>query len=585
MAADEGQRKLAAILAADVAGYSRLMADDERATVRTLTEYREVFTEHVEAHQGRVVDTAGDSVLATFDSVVEAVEAAVEVQSALAECNERLPEHRRMQFRIGVNLGDIIIRDDGTVYGDGVNVAARLESLAEPSGVMLSEDAYRQVRTKTTFGFADAGEHKVKNIAEPVRVYRWTDAAADSIPGMAGAEGALLLPDKSSIAVLPFVNMSDDAEQEYFADGLTEDIITELSRFQTFFVIARNSSFAYKGQSINVGKIGQELGVAYVVEGSVRKASNRVRITAQLVEAASGNHIWAERYDHDLTDMFDVQDEVTRSIVAAVPGRLESADLNRIKRKRPEDMAVYDYVLRGKMHHHRGTKDDNTEALRLLDKAIDLDPQFAESYAWKACTLGQALARGFGDNKEELFAQDVEAVEKALSLDENNFECHWIMCEVRMMVARLEEAELHHQKAFALNPNDPRVVAQRSELLTWLGRPVEGVDWARQAMRLDPYNAAGRAHLLGRALYMARSYADAIKAFKQVRVPGFSHHAEIAACYAQLGSDEKAGLHAGKVLSLKPDFSIADHVQGLPFKESQDREQYQAGLCKAGLPE
>jgi adenylate cyclase len=310
-----------------------------------------------------------------------------------------------------------------------------------------------------------------------------------------------------------------------------------------------------------------------------------MRVVVQLIEAACGKHIWAERYDNDLTDIFDLQDEVTRSIVAAIPGRLESADLNRIKRKRPEDMAVYDYVLRGKMHHHRGTKDDNTEALRLLDKAIEMDPEFAEAYAWKACTLGQALARGFGDNKEELFAQDVEACEKALSLDENNFECHWIMCEVRMMVARMDEAELHHQKAFALNPNDPRVVIQRSELLTWLGRPIEGVDWARQAMRLDPYNATGRAHLLGRALYVARSYEDAIEAFRQVRAPSFKHHAEIAGCHAQLGSDERASLHAGMVLSLKPDFSIADHVEGLHFKEPRDRDQYWDGLAKAGLPE
>ena len=585
MAADQGERKLAAILAADVVGYTRLMADDDRATIDTLTDYREVFSEYVAARKGHIVDAVGDSVLAMFDSVVEAVEAAVEIQRALRERNEALPVHRAMHFRIGVNLGDIIIRGDGSVYGDGVNVAARLESLAEPGGVMLSEDAYRQVRAKTTLAFADTGTHNVKNVAEPVRGYRWADAAADPIISMAGEEGMPLLPDKSSIAVLPFVNMSGDAEQEYFADGLTEDIITELSRFQTFFVIARNSSFAFKGQSINVGRIGKELGVAYVVEGSVRKAGDRVRITAQLVEAASGNHVWAERYDHDLTDMFDLQDEVTRSIVAAIPGRLENADLNRIKRKRPEDMAVYDYVLRGKMHHHRGTKDDNTEALRLLDKAIDLDPEFAESYAWKACTLGQALARGFGDDKEDLFAQDVAAVEKALSLDENNFECHWIMCEVRMMVARLEEAERHHQKAFALNPNDPRVVAQRSELLTWLGRAEEAVDWARQAMRLDPYNASGRAHLLGRALYVARRYADAIEAFKQVRVPSFSHHAVIAACHARLGSVEKARTHAHEVLRLEPDFSIADHVQGLSFKDSRDREHYQTGLCEAGLPD
>ena len=579
------ERRLAAILAADVVGYSRLMGEDEAGTLARLKSLRkELVKPKITGGRGRIVKLMGDGLLAEFPSVVEAVRCAVEIQQDMAGREAGLPDEQRIRLRIGVNLGDIIV-EGSDIYGDGVNVAARLEGLAEPGGICISGKVYEEVGNKLPTAFEDLGEQEVKNIPEPVRVYRWTDAAADTIPGMAGAEGALPLPDKPSIAVLPFVNMSGDAEQEYFADGLTEDIITELSRFQTFFVIARNSSFAYKGQSVNVGKIGQELGVAYVVEGSVRKASNRVRITAQLVEAASGNHIWAERYDHDLTDMFDLQDEVTRSIVAAIPGRLESADLNRIKRKRPEDMAVYDYVLRGKMHHHRGTKDDNTEALRLLDKAIELDPEFAESYAWKACTLGQALARGFGDNKEELFAQDVEAVEKALSLDENNFECHWIMCEVRMMVARLEEAELHHQKAFALNPNDPRVVAQRSELLTWLGRPVEGVDWARQAMRLDPYNAAGRAHLLGRALYIARSYEDAIEAFKQVRVPSFSHHAEIAACYAQLGSDEKASLHAGKVLSLKPDFSIADHVQGLPFKESRDRDQYRDGLRKAGLPE
>jgi len=246
---------------------------------------------------------------------------------------------------------------------------------------------------------------------------------------------------------------------------------------------------------------------------------------------------------------------------------------------------VYDYVLRGKMHHHRSTKDDNTEALRLLDKAIEMDPEFSEAYAWKACTLGQALARGFGDDKDDLFKRDVEACEKALSLDENNFECHWIMCEVRMMVTRLEDAELHHQKAFELNSNDPRVVAQRSEMLTYLGHPLEGADWARKAMRLDPYNAAGRAHLLGLALYVAGNLADAIEAFRQVHTPSFKHHAEIAACHAQLGSDEKTSLHVAEVLRLKPGFSITNHVQGLPFKEQRDRNRYREGLAMAGLPE
>ena len=576
-------RKLTAILSADVKGYSRLMGEDEVATIRTLTAYRELITSLIREHKGRVVDTPGDNLLADFVSVVDSVQCAVRIQQELTTKNVELPDNRKMEFRIGINLGEVIV-DGERIYGDGVNVAARLEGLAEPGGICVSGAVYDQVKNRTDLAFEDLGEQDVKNIDELVHAWKWVaDGPAASASEVATTE-VLPLPDKPSMVVLPFDNMSAEVEQEYFVDGLTEDIITELSRFQTFFVIARHSAFVYKGKAVTVQDVGRELGVHYVVEGSVRKAGDRIRVVVQLIEAASGNHIWAERYDHDLTDMFDLQDEVTRSIVAAIPGRLESADLNRIKRKRPEDMAVYDYVLRGKMHHHRGTQDDNTEALRLLDKAIELDPEFAEAYAWKACTLGQALARGFGDNKEELFAQDVEAVEKALSLDENNFECHWIMCEVRMMVARLEEAELHHQKAFALNPNDPRVVAQRSELLTWLGRPVEGVDWARQAMRLDPYDAAGRAHLLGRALYVARRYADSIEAFKQVRVPRYGHHAEIAGCYAQLGSDEEARLHAGEVLRLKPDFSITDHVQGLPFKESRDREHYRDGLCKAGLP-
>ncbi len=578
------ERRLAAILATDVVGYSRLIRADEEGTIAALKALRaDIIDPKLAEHHGRIVKLMGDGMLAEFASVVDAVRAAVETQQAVTEYNSDLPKDKWIEFRVGINLGDVVI-DGDDIQGDGVNVAARLEGLAEPGGICISAAVYDQVRDKLDMPFRDMGEQDVKNIDRPVRVWQWVAGTAPGTAGSPASSSPLALPDKPSIAVLPFDNLSDEMDQEYFADGLTEDIITELSRFQTFFVIARHSAFVYKGKSVTVQDVGRELGVHYVVEGSVRKAGDRLRVVVQLIEAASGNHIWAERYDRDFGDIFDLQDELTQAIVAAIPGRLESADLNRIKRKRPEDMAVYDYVLRGKMHHHRGTKDDNTEALRLLDKAIELDPEFAEAYAWKACTLGQALARGFGDNKEELFAQDVAAVEKALSLDENNFECHWIMCEVRMLVARLEDAELHHQKAFALNPNDPRVVAQRSELLTWLGRPVEGVDLARQAMRLDPYDAAGRAHLLGRALYMARSYEDAIEAFKQVRAPSFRHHAEIAACYAQLGSDEKASLHAGKVLSLKPDFSIADHVQGLPFKESRDRDQYRDGLRKAGLP-
>ncbi|HSF94824.1 MAG TPA: adenylate/guanylate cyclase domain-containing protein [Thermohalobaculum sp.] len=578
------QRKLAAILSADVAGYSRMMSEDEAGTLATLKAHRaELIDPTVEKFGGRIVKLMGDGALVEFPSVVDAVECAIAIQNGMAERNAGVPDELRIVFRIGINVGDIIVeRDD--IYGDGVNVAARLEGLAEPGGFCVSGKVYEEVGNKLDAAFEDLGPTKVKNIPKSVQVYRWS-MAADTAQRTARAKGALPLSEKPSIAVLPFDNMSGDQEQEYFADGLTEDIITELSRFQSFFVIARHSTFFYKGKQVTMQDVGRDLGVHYVVEGSVRKAGSRMRVVVQLIDANSGSHIWAERYDHDVTDIFDLQDEVTRSIVAAIPGQLESADIDRIRRKRPEDLAVYDYVLRGKMHHHRGTKDDNAEALRLLDKAIKMDPGFSEAYAWKACTLGQALALGFGDDKEDLFARDVAACEKALSLDENNFECHWIMCEVRMMVARLDDAELHHRKAFALNPNDPRVLGQRCELLTWLGRPDEGAEWARMAMRLDPFNAARRAHLLGRALYVAGKYAEAIEAFRQVRAPSFKQHAEIAACHAQLGAVEKAGQHVGEVLQLKPDFSIADHAGGLPFEDPLDGDRYRDGFVKAGLPE
>ena len=595
------ERRLAAILISDVVGYSRLMGADEAGTLIVVKALRqELFAPRIAEYGGRIVKLMGDGVLVEFPSVVDAVGCAVATQRDAAVRNVGVSADRRVQMRMGINLGDVIVEDDD-IYGDGVNVAARLQELSAPGGLALSATAHEHVAGKVEIDFEDDGEHELKNMVNPVRVYLWReDDPVDVRSQIVGTADTLTLPAKPAIAVLPFENMSGDAEQEYFADGLTEDIITELSRFQTFFVIARNSSFTYKGKPVIIQDVGRELGVHYVLEGSVRKVGDRVRATAQLIEAASGNHIWAERYDHKLVDVFEVQDEVTRCIVAAIPGRLIGADFNRIKRKGLENLAAYDYTLRGRIHHHRGTQEDNTEALRLLGKAIELDPEFAEAYAWQSCTLGQAQARGFGDNKEELFALEVEAAEKALSLDANNITCQWNMCELNMewgnrafgelgprsdVGARLERAELHHQKAFSLNPNDPRVVAQRGELLTWQGHPGEGADWARLAMRLDPYDAAGRAHLLGRALHVAKLYADAIEAFEKVGVLRYGHHAEIAACNARLESNEKAKLHVAEVLRLKPDFTIAGYMQGLPFRENRDIEHHRDGLRKAGLPE
>ena len=391
MATDEGLRKLAAILAADVAGYSRLMADDERATVRTLTQYREVFAEHVAAHRGRIVDTAGDSVLATFDSVVEAVEAAVEIQRALGECNEALDEHRRMHFRIGVNLGDIIHRDDGTIYGDGVNAAARLEALAAPGRVMLSGSAHEQVEGKLDVGLADAGSHEVKNIVKPVRAWRVvlggdevvTDlptkprgrlfaAAAIAILVAAGfsawwlireasptmmtasgrptADPVLAMPTGPTIAVLPFDNLGGDPEQDYFADGLTEDIITALSRFGELRVIARNSTFQYQGQATDIREVGSALGADYVLEGSVRRADDALRIAAQLLDVRDGAHIWSEQFDRDLTAdaIFAIQDTITVEVPSAISGYNGAIATQRLAEatgNRTEDLAAYECVL------------------------------------------------------------------------------------------------------------------------------------------------------------------------------------------------------------------------------------------------
>jgi adenylate cyclase len=582
---DSGLRhRLAAILAADVVGYSRLMAQDDRATLGLLDASRGVFRARVEANQGRVVDLAGDSVLAVFETASGAVNAALEIQKALAITGEAQAEARRMRFRIGIHLGDVIEKADGTVYGDGVNIAARLEGLAEPGGITLSGMVHEAVRSRVAAQFADLGEQSVKNIGAPVRAFRVLREASDAAAAVLGP-AALPLPGKPSIAVLPFTNMGGDAEHEYFADGIVEDIITELSRYSELFVIARNSTFTYKGRAVKVQDVRRDLGVHYVVEGSVRRSGNRVRLTVQLIDATTGNHVWAERYDRDFVDLFDLQDELTRAIVATLPGRLGAAEAERLRRKPPSDMAAFDYLLAGKIHHHRATPEDNDEALRLLDKAIALDPQFAQAYAWKACTLGQAAERGFRDPPEKFLMLAWEEINKAVALDENDVECHRLLCEVCIETRQLDQAVMHNERALAMNPNDPRLVAQKGEVLTWLGQPAEAVEWLKTAMRLDPHGAPARAHLLGRALFGARQYAEALEAFRRIRSPRPGHLAFMAACAAQLDRDDEARERLAAALALKPDLAIKSFVAGLFYREASDREHLAAALRKAGLPE
>lgn len=583
MAQERVQRRLAAILAADVVGYSRLMAADEPGTLAALKILRQELMEPCIAERGgRIVKLMGDGALVEFASALDAVECAVAIQRGMEQRNADLPESRHVILRIGINLGDVII-DGQDIYGDGVNVAARLESLAEPGGICLSDMAHSAVQGKLDIVFEDRGEHELKNIARPLRLWSW---AAYSGSVDSSAHGArVTLSDKPSIAVLPFDNMSRDPDQDFFADGIVDELITELSRFSDLFVIARNSTFAYKGRAVKVQNVGRELGVAHVLEGGVRKAGSRVRITVQLIDAANGNHIWAERYDREYADIFDLQDEITQAIVGVLPGRVELAAAAKLKRKRLGDMAAYDYLLAGRIHHDRGTQADNIEALRLLDKAIELEPDYAAAWAWRACTLGQALDFDYLGDPENVFRQAVESVEKAMQLDDNDVNCHRLLCEVNMDQNRLDLAQKHHERAFMLNPNDVRIVAQRGELLTWVGRPEEGAEWVKKAMRLDPFAMHKRAHLLGRALYATRRYAEALDAFKEIPTPRYTHLADMAACHAQLEETAAAEARAAELLRLKPSFSTRAYVARLHYVKPEHRAHHSEGLYKAGLPD
>jgi adenylate cyclase len=572
------QRKLAAILSADVAGFSRLMGEDEAATVRTLGTCRNLVADVIAKHRGRVVDMPGDNVLAEFISAVDAVQAAAAMQAQLTECNATLPEPRRMTFRIGVNLGDVI-EDEGRIYGDGVNIAARVQTLAEPGGICISGKVHEEVRRKLDAGFVDLGEHELKNIAGPIRIFRMQGAnqrQAAAVPALRA---------KPSLFVHPFANMSGEAEQEFFADGLTEDIITELSRFRELFVISRNTSFKYKGRPLDVQNVAKELGVQYVVEGSVRKAGNRVRITVQLIDAETDRHIWAERYDRELADIFAIQDEVTGAIVCTLPGRVEAATRDRAARKPTDNMAAYECVLAAKVLHHRSKREDCAQALRLIDRAIELDPDYAHAHAWRACILGQQWIYGWCVDKEATWNGVREELTIALSLDDNDNDVHRILAALNINQNEFDKAAYHQARALSLNPNDDLIVVQQGELLTWLGQPEQGIDWIRKAMRLNPYHPARFWYHLGRAFFAARHYAEAIEAVQHIDSPDHVHHALLAGSHAQMGNAAAAARHAGEVLKRMPEFHVdKDYLPLLHYKRESDLAHHREAVLKAGLP-
>jgi len=582
------RQRLATILVADVAGYSRLMGSDECGTVASLDSARTVFRTEVAAHRGRVVDMAGDSVLAVFDSAAGAVDCALAVQRTLGDAAREVAESCRMLFRIGIHLGDVMEKDDGTVYGDGVNIAARLEGLADPGGVAVSESVLGVVKRRVAASFDDLGEQHVKNIAEPVRAYRVRAGAVAAAEGVAAAAPARAAAprervDKPSIAVLPFDNMSGDPEQDFFADGITEDIITELSRFRELFVISRNSSFKYKGKPVNVQQFARELGVQYVVEGSVRKAARRVRITVQLIDAETDRHVWAERYDRDLEDIFAIQDEVTMAIVAVLPGRVEAAARDRASRKTTDNMAAYECVLTGKVLHHRSNRDDNAKAQQLLDRAIELDPNYAHAHAWKACVLGQTWVYNWCESRTETQARIMESLKAALALDDNDSDVHRILAAINVIQENFDEAVYHQRRALGLNPNDDLVVVQQGEILTWLGQPEEGIEWIRKAMRLNPYHPERFWSHLARACFAARQYRHAIDALKCIAAPDPLQRALGAGCQALLGDAVAAEEQRRAALAAAPALTIAEVLASLHYRDPAHREHHRESLARAGF--
>ena len=587
------RQRLATILVADAAGYSRLMGCDECGTVAALDRARLVFSEAIAAHQGRVVDMAGDSVLAVFDSAAGAVDCALAVQGTLEASANELAEDCRMRFRIGIHLGDVMEKSDGTVYGDGVNIAARLEGLAEPGGIAVSESVLAVVKKRVAASFDDLGEQHVKNIAEAVRAWRVRAGAAPVAARAAGDAGARVASaeararervDKPQVAVLPFDNMSGESEQEFFADGITEDIITELSRFKELFVISRNSSFKYKGSAVDVQKFARELGVQYVVEGSVRKAGRRVRITVQLIDATTDRHLWAERYDRELEDIFAIQDEVTSAIVATLPGRVEAAARDQASRKTTENMAAYECVLTGKVLHHRSNRADNARAQQLLERAIGLDPSYAHAHAWKACVLGQTWTYNWCDDRLATQEQVMASLQTALALDDNDSDVHRILAAINVIQENFDKAVYHQKRALSLNPNDDLVVVQQGEILTWLGQPEEGLDWIRKAMRLNPYHPERFWSHLARACFTARRYREAVDALMCISAPEAMHRACMAACHARLGEAAAAEAQRLAALAIAPAFGTADYLAALHYRDPAQREHHRESLALAGFP-
>ena len=618
------ERRLVALLAADVVGYSRLMGDDEVGTLAALKRCeKEVIEPAVAAHHGRIIKRMGDGYLVEFPSTVDCLECAVVWQQRVNESADPL------QFRIGVNLGDVL-SDAGDIYGDDVNIAARIEALAEPGGISLSGEAYDQVRRKLPYTFTFTGEHKVKNISDPVRIY--TLKTSPSLEGEKAAAGGekrkwkkAVLPmlflvmavlctagffyykstttsdpatneaassesrsgnglRGASIGVLPFKNLSDDQEQEYFSDGITNDIITDLSKFQDLLVISSNTVFRYKGKTIDAKQVGQELGVQYLLEGTVQKANNRVRINAQLVESSEGTHIWAERFDQQYSDIFEVQAEMVKSIVAALAIKVSQSERERALRTPPQDLDAYDYFLRGSAYYHQRTRDANLRAREMFTKAVSIDPHYADAVVGMGLVEYAKVSYGWTEFPLRSLENALEYGQRAVELDRDNGPAHTLLCNVYTFQNKYELALREAERALELNPNNADVYSQMGWTLVWAGQLDEAIEALQMSLRLDATSKRNAWLHLGIAYYLKQEYEKALETLEKgvITRPDFvGYHLILAATYARLERNQDARNAAADVLRFDPFFQVESF--GSAFKNQDHRLAIADGLRKAGL--
>ena len=627
------KRKLAAIFSADVKGYSRLMEEDEVTTVRTVEEYRGVMSESIEKHRGRVVDSPGDNLLAEFSSVVDAVECAVEIQRELGVRNTGIPEKRRMEFRIGVNLGDVI-EESGRLYGDGINVAARIEGLAEPGGICISRTAYDQIKKKLDLGYKFLGEHSVKNISEPVSVYRvlTEPGAAGKVIGEKSFLGrisrrvalattllfiivaggligwniylhqsrkveaadpkkmAFPLPEKPSIAVLPFDNLSGDPEQEYIGDGISENIISTLSKVSKMFVISRNSTFTYKGKPVKVRQVAEEMGVRYVLEGSVQKSGDQLRVIAQLIDAINGHHLWSEKYDRKMRDLFDLQDEITKKIVVSLQVEIGRGVGARLRAKSTDNFEAWAKVSKGRELYMKSNKEDNIRARALFETASKLDPGYTEAWKWLAGTHQMDARRGWSDSRAASLKLANEFLQKAMALDDKNPTVHVLLGHIYYTKRQLEKAMSEYKMAISLDPNFGPGYALVSRTMIFMGEFEESITSMKKAMRLSPYYDAWYLIYLGQAYIFTRRYEEAIATFnllldrcRKGDCPTWWGLSGMAQVNAELGKLEEARTLMAEALEINPKLSLARSRRLNPFKDPAHLQRYLDAYSKAGL--